>query len=309
MSTDGEPFVVAVVGATATGKSDLGIALAQLLDGEVVSADASQLYRGMDIGTAKVPLAQRHGIAHDQFGQPGAVRRADPGEGVACGQSQVVVGGSGLYVRALLDHLELPPTDPDVRQRLEERADAEGTAALLAELRELDPVAAAAIEPNNTRRIVRALEVIELTGRPFSATMPTRQVLRPTVFVGLRVDREALDRRIERRTRQMFASGLVEEARGLVGAGLREGRTACRAVGYAQALAVIDGSMSVEEAEADTALRTRRLVRRQESWFGADPRIGWFDPTEPDLVDRVARTIEDAASTARRVRCDDEPHG
>ena len=139
--------------------------------------------------------------------------------------------------------------------------------------------------------------------------MPTRQALRPTVFVGLRVDRAALDRRIVRRTRQMFASGLVEEARGLVGAGLREGRTASRAVGYAQALAVIDGSMSVEEAEADTALRTRRLVRRQESWFGADPRIGWFDPTEPDLVDRVARTIEDAASTARRVRCDDEPHG
>ena len=320
MSTDGEPFVVAVVGATATGKSDLGIALAQLLDGEVVSADASQLYRGMDIGTAKVPLAQRHGIAHHQIDVldvtdeatiAGYQRhaRADVDAVLARGRVPVVVGGSGLYVRALLDHLDLPPTDPDVRQRLEERADAEGATALLTELRQLDPVAAAAIEPNNTRRIVRALEVIELTGRPFSATMPTRQALRPTVFVGLRVDREALDRRIERRTRQMFASGLVEEARGLVDAGLREGRTASRAVGYAQALAVIDGSMSVEEALADTALRTRRLVRRQESWFGADPRIGWFDPTEPDLVDRVARTIEDAASTARRVRCDDEPHG
>ena len=237
MSTDGEPFVVAVVGATATGKSDLGIALAQLLDGEVVSADASQLYRGMDIGTAKVPLAQRHGIAHHQIDVldvtdeatiAGYQRhaRADVDAVLARGRVPVVVGGSGLYVRALLDHLDLPPTDPDVRQRLEERADAEGTTALLDELRELHPVAAAAIEPNNTRRIVRALEVIELTGRPFSATMPTRQTLRPTVFVGLRVDREALDRRIERRTRQMFASGLVQEARGLVGAGLREGRTA-----------------------------------------------------------------------------------
>jgi tRNA dimethylallyltransferase len=220
--------------------------------------------------------------------------RADIDAVLARGAVPVVAGGSGLYVRAALDRLEIPPTDPDVRAALQERLDREGVLALLAELRAVDPPAADAIEPNNGRRVVRALEVIALTGRPFSATMPTREFVRPTVLVGLRTDREALDARVDRRARRMFDAGLVDETRGLVAHGLREGRTASRAVGYAQALAVIDGAATLEDAVAETALRTRRLVRRQESWFGADPRVGWFDPLAgpwEDLVDRVLEHV------------------
>ncbi len=297
--------VVAVVGPTATGKSDLAIALAEHLGGEVVGADASQLYRGMDIGTAKVPPEERHGIAHHQLDVLDVTQeaslaayqraaRADIEAVLARGALPVVAGGSGLYVRAALDRLEIPPTDPDIRAALEQRLAAEGVAALLAELQAADPAAADAIEPNNGRRVVRALEVIALTGRPFSATMPTREFVRPTVLIGLRTDRTALDTRIDRRAQRMFDAGLVEETRALVDLGLREGRTASRAVGYAQALAVLDGTMSLGDAVADTALRTRRLVRRQESWFGADPRVTWFDPmAEPldSLVDRVVELV------------------
>ncbi|MFL6167163.1 MAG: tRNA (adenosine(37)-N6)-dimethylallyltransferase MiaA [Ornithinibacter sp.] len=297
--------VVAVVGPTATGKSDLAIALALRLGGEVVGADASQLYRGMDIGTAKVPVEDRHGIAHHQLDVLDVTEEAsvaayqrhardDVGAVLARDRVPVVAGGSGLYVRAALDRLDIPPTDPEVRGALEQRLEDEGVAPLLAELRAADPRAATAIEPNNGRRVVRALEVIALTGRPFSATMPTREFVRPTVLVGLRTDREALDTRIDGRAQRMFAQGLVEETRALVDLGLREGRTASRAVGYAQALAVLDGTMSTEDAVADTALRTRRLVRRQESWFGADPRVTWFDPlAEPvdALVDRVVEHV------------------
>lgn len=319
-SAPGSGLVVGVVGPTATGKSDLAIALAERLHGEVVGADASQLYRGMDIGTAKVPLDERRGVPHHQLDvldvtEEASVAayqrhvRGDIDDVLARGALPLVVGGSGLYVRAALDRLEIPPTDPGVRRRLEARAEAEGTAAVFALLRDADPDAAAAIEPNNTRRIVRALEVVELTGRPFSATMPAREFVRPTLVVGLRLDREALDHRIERRTRRMFELGLVEETRALVALGLRDGRTASRAVGYAQALAVIDGTMTTDEAVDDTALRTRRLVRRQESWFGSDPRIRWIEATADDLVDRVVAQVEEAASSARRPDRDNGPHG
>ena len=321
--TEGLDLVVAVVGPTATGKSDLAIAIALRLGGEVVGADASQLYRGMDIGTAKVPVAEREGVPHHQLDvldvtQEASVAayqrdaRGDIESVLARGRLPVVAGGSGLYVRAALDRLEIPPTDPEVRAALQQRLDDEGVGPLLAELRGLDPVAADAIEPNNGRRVVRALEVIALTGRPFSATMPTREFVRPTVLVGLRTDREALDTRIDRRAQRMFDAGLVEETRALVDLGLREGRTASRAVGYAQALAVIDGTMSTADAVADTALRTRRLVRRQESWFGADPRVTWFDPCEhgPDeLRERVLEHVERAAWSVRRPNRDNEPHG
>ena len=300
-----DQLVVGVVGPTATGKSDLAIALALRLGGEVVGADASQLYRGMDIGTAKVPPEERHGIAHHQLDvlevtEEASVAayqkaaRADVDAVLARRAVPVVAGGSGLYVRAALDRLEIPPTDPEVRAALQERLDREGVGPLLAELRAVDPAAADAIEPNNGRRVVRALEVVALTGAPFSATMPTREFVRPTVLVGLRTDREVLDARIDRRARGMFDAGLVDETRALVGLGLREGRTASRAVGYAQALALLDGTATLEEAVADTALRTRRLVRRQESWFGADPRVAWFDPfasSWDDLVDRVVEHV------------------
>ncbi len=316
----GPGLVVAVVGPTATGKSDLGVALAHRLGGEVVGADASQLYRGMDVGTAKLSVAEREGVPHHQLDVLDVTEeatvaayqrhaRTDLAGVLDRGRLPLVVGGSGLYVRALLDRLEIPPTDPEVRRRLEERAAAEGTAVLLDELRGVDPEAAAAIEPNNTRRLVRALEVVELTGRPFSATLPTREAVRPTVTVGLHLDRAALDRRIERRTRGMFDAGLVEETRALLDRGLREGRTASRAVGYAQALAVLDGTMTPEDAVADTALRTRRLVRRQESWFGPDPRTTWFDATAPDLVDRAVELVEEAAARLDRGGWDDGAHG
>ena len=286
------------MGSTATGKSDLGVALARRLGGEVVSADASQLYRGMDVGTAKLTVAERRGVPHHQLDvlevtEEASVAayqrhaRADVAAVLARGGVPVVVGGSGLYVRALLDRLDIPPTDARVRAEISSRLEREGVAALYGELAGLDPAAAAAIEPTNGRRVVRALEVIRVTGRPFSATMPRRDHVRPTVVLGLRMARETLDERVLRRTRAMFRRGLVAETHALVYLGLREGRTASRAVGYAQALRVIDGGMTLEEATADTALRTRRLARRQESWFGADPRVHWLDALDPDLEARA----------------------
>jgi len=296
------------------------VALARRLGGEVVSADASQLYRGMDVGTAKLTPRERQGVPHHQLDVLDVTdeasvaayqrhARADVGAVASRGAVPVVVGGSGLYVRAVLDRLEIPPTDPGVRQRLEQRAAREGTAALLEDLRRIDPRAAASIEPNNTRRLVRALEVVELTGRPFSATMPRREYLRPSLAIGLRADREDLDRRIEQRAARMFDTGLVDETRTLVTQGLRDGRTASRAVGYAQALAVLDGTMTTADAVADTALRTRRLVRRQESWFGADPRVQWLDALAPDLLDRALGLVEAASAVIARRGWDDAAHG
>lgn len=297
--------VVAVVGPTATGKSDLGVALALALGGEVVNADASQLYRGMDIGTAKLPERQRHGIPHHQLdvldvtqeasvGAYQEAARADLAAIRARGRVPLVVGGSGLYVRALLDRLEIPPTDPTVRGAWEERLERDGPEALHTLLAARDPAAAAAIEPRNGRRIVRALEVTELTGRPFSATLPTREFVAPTVLVGLRAAREVLDARIEQRTWGMWRAGLPEEVRALEGQGLRRGRTASRAVGYAQALRQLDRELSEAEAVEETVVATRRLARRQERWFGGDPRVVWLEHDDPDLVGRALEVVRRA---------------
>ena len=302
MAPDDPAPVVAVVGPTATGKSDLGVALALALAGEVVNADASQLYRGMDVGTAKLPPAERRGVPHHQLdvldvreeatvAAYQAAARPDLEAVRARGRVPVVVGGSGLYVRALLDRMEIPPTDAGVRARWEAELEREGPEALHARLAAVDPVAARAIQPRNGRRVVRALEVVELTGRPFSATMPAREHVRPTVVLGLRADREVLDARIARRAEDMWRSGLVEEVRGLVGRGLREGRTASRAVGYAQALRQLDGELTQEEAVADTVVATRRLARRQERWFGPDPRVVWLEHDAPDLLDRALAAV------------------
>ncbi|GAA4871707.1 tRNA (adenosine(37)-N6)-dimethylallyltransferase MiaA [Serinicoccus chungangensis] len=301
--------VVAVVGPTATGKSDLGVRLALELGGEVVGADASQLYRGMDIGTAKLTLAQRRGVPHHQLDvldvrdeaslaayQQAA--RADVAAIRSRGRVPVVVGGSGLYVRALLDRLDIPPTDPEVRARWEGELAERGVEALHAELARRDPDAAARIERRNGRRVVRALEVVELTGRPFSATLPTRELLEPTVLLGLRADREVLDRRVAHRAARMWADGLLEEVRGLAAAGLREGRTASRAVGYAQALRQLDGELGEQEAVEETAAATRRLVRRQQSWFGPDPRVVWLEHDDPDLLARALDVVARAAGRA-----------
>jgi len=300
-------LVVGVVGPTATGKSDLALDLAEALGGEVVGADASQLYRGMDIGTAKVPPGERRGIPHHQLDVLDVVEEASVAayqvaarEDLAAIQSRghhpILAGGSGLYVRAALDVLEIPPTDPAVRARLADRAEAEGTAATFARLEELDPAAAAAIEPGNTRRIVRALEVIELTGRPFSATMPTRTYLQPTVVLGLRLPRDLLDDRVATRVRRMWEEGLLDEVRHLETLGLRQGRTAARALGYAQALAELDGTMTTEQAQEETTALTRRLVRRQESWFNPDPRITWLDARAPNLAEQAVAVVQAAIS-------------
>ncbi|MFX0539232.1 tRNA (adenosine(37)-N6)-dimethylallyltransferase MiaA [Ornithinimicrobium sp. Y1847] len=298
--------VVAVVGPTATGKSDLGVALALELGGEVVNADASQLYRGMDIGTAKLDPVGRRGVAHHQLdvldvtdeasvAAYQASGRADLSAIRARGAVPVVVGGSGLYVRALLDRLDIPPTHPRVRARWEGELERVGPESLYAVLAQRDPVAADQIEPRNGRRIVRALEVIELTGRPFSATMPTREFVEPTVVIGLRADRPVLDERIARRAEGMWGAGLLEEVRGLEGQGLREGRTASRAVGYAQALRQVDGGLTQAEAVEDTIVATRRLARRQERWFGPDPRIRWLEHDADDLVEQALGVVRAAS--------------
>ncbi len=293
--------VIAVVGPTATGKSDLALDVADLLGGpdaaEVVNADAMQLYRGMDIGTAKLPPHERRGVAHHQLDVLDVTdeasvaayqghARADVASVHGRGRRALLVGGSGLYVRAVLDELEFPGTDPELRRRLEARAEQEGTATLHAELTARDPVAAAQILPSNTRRVVRALEVVELTGRPFSATLPKHRYHLPAVQVAIDVPREDLDRRIAARARAMLDGGLLDETRDLLAAGLAEGRTASRAVGYAQAIAVLEGRMDVDDAHAAITTATRQLARRQEKWFRRDPRVHWLAPTG-DLPGRV----------------------
>ncbi|GGB69642.1 tRNA delta(2)-isopentenylpyrophosphate transferase [Knoellia flava TL1] len=301
------PLVVAVVGPTASGKSELAVRIAESLGGEVVGADAMQLYRGMDIGTAKLSPAERRGIPHHQVDvldvtdEASVARyqveaRADVDDIRSRGLHPVVAGGSGLYVRAALDHLDIPPTDADVRARLENQAEELGAAAMFSLLAERDPVAAQAIEPRNVRRVVRALEVVEITGRPFSASMPERRSLHPTVTVGLRPPREVLDERIDTRVDRMWEDGLVDEVRGLLPHGIRDGRTASRALGYAQALAEIDEVMTTEEARAETARLTRRYARRQESWFRPDPRTTWFDPTDEGALDEALAYVRRAVA-------------
>ncbi len=296
--------VVAVVGPTATGKSDLGIALALALGGEVVNTDAMQLYRGMDIGTAKVPQAERRGVPHrllDVLDPREEATVADyQGWGrsvlddlAARGRTAVAVGGSGLYVRALLDRLHFPGTDPRLRAVLEARADAEGPRALHLELAAADPEAATRIGPHNTRRIVRALEVIALTGRPYSSSLPEHVYQVPAVQIGLDCDRGVLDERVAGRVQRMWSTGLVGEVDRLVAAG-GLGRTAARAVGYAQVLAWKAGRLGEQQAYDQTVVATRRLARRQMGWFGRDPRVHWLDAQDPGLVAHALDLVERA---------------
>jgi tRNA dimethylallyltransferase len=296
--------VVAVVGPTATGKSDLAVALAQRLGGEIVNADSMQLYAGMDIGTAKPAPHERGGVEHHLLdvwpiaksaavAEYQAMARAAVADIAARGRVPILVGGSGLYVRGALDHLDFPGESPVIRVGLEAELLAGGPHALHARLNSLDPAAAAAILPTNGRRIVRALEVIELTGGPFSARMPGFESLYDTVFVGL--DRADLDDRVEARVHRMIAAGLLEEVRALLPAGLRASPTAGKALGYAQLLGVLtdDGALigDLDSAAAATVQATRRFVRRQRSWFRRDPRVRWLDAAAPDLVERAVDTV------------------
>ena len=304
----GPPPVVALVGPTATGKTALGVALASRLGGEVVNADSMQLYRGMDIGTAKPDLAERDGVPHHlldlwhvreaaSVAEYRRLARAEVDRLRAAGVVPLLVGGSGLYVRAVLDELDFPGTDPAVRARLEAELAEAGPAALHARLAAVDPAAAAAVLPSNGRRVVRALEVVEITGGPFQATLPEPRRHYPAVVVGLDREPAELDERVAVRVDRMWAAGLVAEVEALAADGLREGPTASRALGYAQVLAQLDGTLTPAEARERTVSATRRFVRRQRSWFRRDPATTWLDAARPDLVDAAlavitARTLE-----------------
>ena len=306
------PVPIAVVGPTATGKSDLALDLAERLGGEIVNIDAMQLYRGMDIGTAKLAPAERRGIPHHQLDvldvtetatvanyQQAAVRDV---EAIAArGAVPVIVGGSMMYVQSLLDEWSFPATDASVRARWEAVLAEKGVAAVHAELGRVDPDAAASILPTDGRRLVRALEVVEITGKPFAASAP--RIGEPrwgTHIVGVDRDTAELDDRIRLRTRLMFERGLVDEVRGLIDIGLREGVTAPRAIGYAQVLAWLDGEYDLDEAQERTFIGTRRYVRRQRSWFRRDTRIHWVDGSDPDLADTTIRTLGETRTLGER---------
>ncbi len=289
--------LVVVAGPTGTGKSDLALDLAERLDGEVVNADSMQLYRGMDIGTAKLPPAERRGIEHHlldvldvtQTATVAAYQRdarAAVADIMARGHTPILVGGSGLYIQSVIDDIDFPATDPVVRSALESDLEREGIDELFARLLQRDPAAARAIGPANGRKIVRALEVIEITGRPFTASLPTWGEPRYDAAL-FRLDRPNadLDPRLEGRVRSMVAAGFLDEVRALDAAGLRGGVTASRALGYAQLLAVLDGESDVEQAIVATAAATRRFVRRQRSWFRRDRRMIDLDGGAADLAD------------------------
>jgi tRNA dimethylallyltransferase len=296
---------LAIVGPTGTGKSALALAMAELTGGEIVNADAMQLYRGMDIGTAKLSVAERRGVPHHQLDTLGitetatvaryqAAAAADVEVIAARGSVPIVVGGSMMYVQSLLDEWSFPATDAAVRARWEERLDELGAAGLHAELARVDAAAAASILSTDGRRIVRALEVVELTGKPFAASAPA--IGRPrwdTAIVGLDWDTTVLDDRLAQRTEKMFADGLVDEVATLLDRGLRDGVTASRALGYAQVIAALDDdgdrAAALEGARELTYVGTRRYVRRQRSWFRRDHRISWLDGSWPGNVEATLK--------------------
>ncbi|NLU65703.1 tRNA (adenosine(37)-N6)-dimethylallyltransferase MiaA [Streptomyces sp. HNM0574] len=304
------PPVVAVVGPTAAGKSDLGVALARHLGGEVVNADSMQLYKGMDIGTAKLTHEERQGVPHHlldvwevteaaSVAEYQRLARAEIDRLRAAGRTPVLVGGSGLYVRGAIDAMEFPGTDPAVRARLEAELAERGSGVLHQRLAEADPGAAHAILPSNGRRIVRALEVIEITGRPFTANLPGHEAVYDTVQLGVDVARPELDERIALRVDRMWDGGLVEEVRALEAAGLRDGLTASRALGYQQVLAQLAGECTDQEARAETVRATKRFARRQDSWFRRDPRVHWLSGAAADrgeLTGRALALLEEAVT-------------
>jgi tRNA dimethylallyltransferase len=288
--------VIVICGATATGKSDIAIEVAHEFGAEIINADSMQLYRGMDIGTAKLPEEQRGGITHHlldvlDVSQDSTVAwyqeqaRAAITEIHSRGKDAIIVGGTGLYIKAILDDLNFPETDPEVRARLEAEVAEFGAASLFARLEELDPAAALAIDRANTRRIIRALEVIEITGQPFTANLPREDSSRypDALQFGLVMDREHLRERIDLRVDRMWEAGFVDEVDQLISQGIRDGATAQRALGYAQIIAMRDGSLSEAEAKEDTKRASRQYARRQETWFSRDARIQWVAQHQPRL--------------------------
>ena len=304
------PRVITVVGPTAAGKSDLGVFLAQRLGGEVVNADSMQLYRGMDIGTAKLAHSERGDVPHHlldiwdvtetaSVAEYQRLARAEIDRLLAAGRVPVLVGGSGLYVKGAIDALEFPGTDPGVRARLEQELTEHGSGALHTRLAAADPEAARAILASNGRRIVRALEVIEITGKPFTANLPGDQPVYDSVQIGVDVGRPELDQRISARVDRMWEAGLVDEVRSLEARGLRSGRTASRALGYQQVLAALAGECTEAEARAETVRATKRFARRQDSWFRRDPRVRWLSGAEEqrgELPGRALALVERAVT-------------
>lgn len=300
---EGQPPVVAVVGPTAAGKSDLAVDLALALGGEIVNGDSMQVYVGMDVGTAKLAPSERRGVPHHvldvlEVTEPATVAefqgwaRAAIDDCRARGVTPILVGGSALYLRAVLDDFDFPGTDAAIRARLEAELAEQGAGVLHARLARLDPDAAAAILPGNARRIVRALEVIELTGGPFRAVLPEHVYAYDRVVqLGIDVPRDVLDDRIARRVDRMWELGLVDEVRRLEAAGLRKGRTASRALGYAQVLAFLSGSCTEDEARDAVVRGTRKFARRQDTWFRRDSRIVWLPYDAPDLLRQALDAI------------------
>ncbi|GAA4285011.1 tRNA (adenosine(37)-N6)-dimethylallyltransferase MiaA [Brevibacterium daeguense] len=303
--------VINLVGATATGKSDLAIGLAQRLDGEIINADAMQFYRGMDIGTAKLPPEDRGGIPHHLIDILDVVDDASVAEFQSAarrlireidarGHVPILVGGSGLYVRAATDALSFPGTDPVVRARLEVEAEELGSPRLHERLRGMDPAAGAKISPGDTRRIVRALEVIELMGKPFSAHLPRYEYVVPTVQIGLRLGRAELHERIAARVQRMWQAGWTAEVERLLEQGLAAGRTARQAIGYSQIIELLAGRMDQATAVESTITRTRQFAKRQDTWFRRDHRIQWLDAPggessdHGELISRAQRMYRSA---------------
>lgn len=296
------PLIV-LAGATASGKTGLSIELAQRLDGEVVNGDSMQLYRGMDIGTAKVTEVERRGVPHHLFDLLEVTEEASVAEYQRTaretitairdrGKTPILVGGSGLYIRAVIDVIEFPPTDPGVRSEIEAELEAKGASALREQLREADPESASVI--TDDRRLIRALEVVRLTGRTFTSFMPQRNYLpslEPVVQLGMKIPRELLHQRIADRVHTMRSAGLLDEVRRLDAEGLRQGRTASAAIGYQQFLKVLDGELTEDQAAEETIIATRKFARRQETWFRADPRITWLDATDQNLPHAAVRAI------------------
>lgn len=282
------PLII-ICGPTATGKSDLALEVADKFNGEVVNADSMQLYRGMDIGTAKLSLSERNSIPHHlldilsvsedaSVAQYQSLARAAIDEIRGRSKAAVVVGGTGLYIKSIIDEMNFPETDPAIRKKLEDEAEIVGAAGLYARLKEVDPEAASAIEPANTRRIIRALEVIEVTGEPYSANLPSDTSLRypDAHHFGLAMERSSLAPRIEARVHRMWEKGLIAEVENLISEGLLLGTTAQRAIGYAQVLSVLAGEITETQAIEETIVATRQYVRRQETWFKRDQRIQWI---------------------------------
>ena len=295
--------LIVICGATATGKSDLAVALAHEIDAEIINADSMQLYKGMDIGTAKITIEERKGIAHHLMDLLDVTQdanvawyqenaRAAISEIHARGKNVIIVGGTGLYIKAILDELNFPDTDPVVRAALELEFATQGIGPLFERLEKLDPAAALAIDKANSRRVIRALEVIKITGKPFTANLPREESSRypHAQQFGLVMDRDLLSERISNRVDRMWEQGLVAEVEKLMVAGITQGVTAQRALGYAQVIAQIEGKVTEEEAQEETKRATRQYARRQETWFSRDERITWISPSQ-NALQRILESI------------------